>query len=223
MKKLSSTLTNMVLSLTLITMFAAAILASIYLLTKDTIEAQKTAKQTEAIGKVLPAQEGLTILDAEQKDDLTIYKACNAEGELVGTAVETSANGFNGALRVMVGFDKDGNIVDYIVLEQQETPGLGANMPLWFKTDKNDQSIIGRNVFTDNLTVKKDGGSVDAITAATITSRAFLLAINKAKAALDENVQPSAYTGASVIENENSDVKEQEVPVEIIEEPVTEN
>ncbi len=222
MKKLSSTLLNMVLSLTLITIFAASILASVYLLTKDTIEAQMLAKQTEAIGKVLPSVEGRTIARPETKDGMIIHKAFNADGELVGTAVETSANGFNGPLRVMVGFDKDGNIVDYIVLEQQETPGLGANVPLWFKTDKNDQSIIGRNVLNDNLTVKKDGGTVDAITAATITSRAFLLAIDKAKSALSEE-QPSVNTGASIIENDSFEIQEQEVPMEVFEENVIEN
>jgi electron transport complex protein RnfG len=86
--------------------------------------------------------------------------------------------GFGGELKVLVGFDHDGNILGYTLLEHQETPGLGAKADLWFqKGQKGD--IIGKNP-ADGLIVKKDGGQIDAITASTITSRAFLLAVTNA-------------------------------------------
>ena len=97
-------------------------------------------------------------------------------------AVESSANGFGGALNVLVGFDKDGNIIDYSLLSHAETPGLGSKAADWFKKGgKGD--ITGMNPGQKALTVSKDGGQVDAITASTITSRAFLQAVNNAYAA----------------------------------------
>ena len=80
----------------------------------------------------------------------------------------------------MVGFDSDGKLFNYSVLEHNETPGLGSKMQKWFSTDKNQQNIIGRDMTKGMLMITKDGGDVDAITASTISSRAFLEAINLA-------------------------------------------
>jgi len=73
------------------------------------------------------------------------------------------------------------------VLEQKETPGLGTKMVDWFKTNKGNQSIIGKNPALANLTVSKDGGEIDAITASTISSRAFLFSIRNAYQAFSAN------------------------------------
>ena len=94
-------------------------------------------------------------------------------------AVESTTGGFGGDLKVLVGFDKDGNILGYTILQHAETPGLGAKADKWFQKDGKG-SIIGKNPNKDNLTVKKDGGNIDAITASTISSRAFLLAVTQA-------------------------------------------
>jgi electron transport complex protein RnfG len=87
--------------------------------------------------------------------------------------------GFGGELKVLVGFDAEGNIYDYSLLSHSETPGLGSKASDWFK-EGNNGNIKGLNPGTKSLTVSKDGGDIDAITASTITSRAFLSAINKA-------------------------------------------
>ena len=84
-------------------------------------------------------------------------------------------------------YDTEGKLLNYSVLQHAETPGLGAKMQEWFRTDKNRQSVLGRNLSDGELKVTKDGGDVDAITASTITSRAFLNAVNRAY---------SAFTGA---------------------------
>jgi len=95
---------------------------------------------------------------------------------------------------VLVGFDAEGNILGYTLLEHQETPGLGAKADQWFqKGQKGD--IIGKNP-AQGLTVSKDGGTVDAITASTITSRAFLLAVTNAYNAYKGNAS-DAKTGAT--------------------------
>jgi electron transport complex protein RnfG len=99
------------------------------------------------------------------------------DDELVGTAIKTyTKNGFGGLVWLMVGFKTDGAINDISVLEQNETPGLGTKMTTAkFKNQFND-----KNPEQYKLSVTKDGGDVDAITAATISSRAFCDAVNRA-------------------------------------------
>jgi electron transport complex protein RnfG len=183
MAKLESTFKNMVLSLVIISMVAAGALAGVYILTQANINAQKLAKQEAAKLAVLNGQEGF--------------------------AVETAVDGFGGQFRVMVGFDAEGNILGYEILEHQETPGLGSHMTHWFKNaEKPGQNIIGRK--GGKLTVSKDGGDVDAITAATISSRAFLKAVNQAYA---DQFGVEAHTGASQLQPAEEVVVEEEVVI----------
>ena len=185
MAKLQSSFKNMALSLTCIALVAAGALAGVYMLTMAPIEAAMKAKQEAAIMQVLPEVEGLQVADAEKVEGVTLYKAYVGE-EWVGTAVEASTEGnvnmpFGGTFRLMVGFDNVGNVVNYVVLEQAETPGLGALMTTWFKNaDKPGQNILGKTPATTEFSVSKDGGDIDAITASTITSRAFLEVVVKA-------------------------------------------
>ena len=96
---------------------------------------------------------------------------------------------------MLVGFDKDGNIIDYSLLSHAETPGLGSKAADWFKKGQKGD-ITGKNPGKGALVVNKDGGDVDAITASTITTRAFLNAVNNAYAAYSgQNVDGA--TGAT--------------------------
>ena len=202
MEKLESSFKNMVLSLVTICLVAGGALAAIYSLTTKTIETQKEQKLQAAILQVLP--EGATISEAEQVAGMTVYKGY-IDGKWVGTAVETEEVGFGGTIKIMVGFDADSKVINYPVLEHQETPGLGDKMGAWFKTDKGNQSIIGKTA-NGAFTVSKDGGDIDAITAATISSRAFLNAINKAyEAFTDGEVQ--AISGATQQSNEEKEME----------------
>ena len=185
MKKLESSLKNMVIVLTGVTVVAGALLGYVNELTKEPIAQANAKALSDAIAIVVPgfdnnpaeAPETIELEGATYK----IYKATKG-GEFIGAAVESSANGFGGALNVLVGFDKDGNIIDYSLLSHAETPGLGSKAADWFKKGgKGD--ITGMNPGQKALTVSKDGGQVDAITASTITSRAFLQAVNNAYAA----------------------------------------
>ena len=197
MAKLESTFKNMVLSLVIISMVAAGALAGVYTLTAETIAVQEAQKQQAAILAVLPV--GCTVGEAEEVEGLKIYKAY-IDSAWVATAVETSETGFDGPQVIMVGLDQDGQILDYVVLKQTETPGLGAHIDHWFKhADKPSQNIIGKKAGA--LAVSKDGGEIDAITAATISSRAFLKAVNKAYAAIAAQ-DVEAATGASKLNNE---------------------
>lgn len=185
MKKLESSLKNMVIVLTGVTVVAGALLGYVNELTKEPIAQANAKALSDAIAIVVPgfdnnpaeAPETIELEGATYK----IYKATKG-GEFIGAAVESSANGFGGALNVLVGFDKEGNIIDYSLLSHAETPGLGSKAADWFKKGgKGD--ITGMNPGAKALTVSKDGGQIDAITASTITSRAFLKAVNNAYAA----------------------------------------
>lgn len=166
----------MLLALTAIALVAAAALAALNGVTKAPIAQAQEAKVQAAIKAVLPDFEKLETKDI---DGTLCNVAYDAEGNLVGAAVETGNDkGFGGHLQVMVGFDKEGNVYGYSILESHETPGLGAKAAEWFQKDGKG-SVIGCSP-SSPLTVKKDGGSVDAISGSTITSRAFLGAINEA-------------------------------------------
>ena len=139
--------------------------------------------------------------------DLTyiVHETSDKSGKPVGAAVESTTTGFGGDLKVLVGFDHDGKITGYTILESSETPGLGAKAEKWFQSTadggKGGKScVIGLSPKDGELKVSKDGGQVDAITASTITSRAFLKAINEAYAAYCKQ-NTDGTSGASKQEN----------------------
>lgn len=175
---------NMVVVLTIITAAVGAILGGVYKLTEEPIAQANARAQEEAIRVVAPDFDNNPIAESDTIDSngqkFIVYPASKG-GTPVGAAVKsTSRNGFNGEIVIIVGFEQDGTIRQYQVLSHGETPGLGAKMDEWFRTDKNKQSILGKHPAHTNLTVSKDGGDIDAITASTITSRAFLEAVSNA-------------------------------------------
>ncbi len=192
----------MLLSLTGTCVIAGAILAGVNEVTKEPIAQTKAATLEAAIKAVTPAfdnkpTEESYMVATPEGDSLRIYPA-KSGGEMVGAAVESfTKKGFGGEIKVIVGFDMDGKITNYSVLSHSETPGLGAKMQEWFSTEKGNQSVIGRKIDGKGLTVSKDGGDVDAITAATISSRAFLDAVNKAYTAFSGTDAQSTATSNS--------------------------
>ena len=189
-KKLESNFKNMVLVLFVVTLVASAAVGVVNAFTADKIAQAQQDKQVEAIRQVVAPFDNDPLTEADtvgtpDGGELVFFPATK-NGEPVGTAVKTySNNGFSGFISIMVGFNPDGSIYNYSVLEHKETPGLGSKMGEWFvKGAKGD--VTGKTPGTAGLQVSKDGGDVDAITAATISSRAFLDAINRASKALAE-------------------------------------
>ena len=188
-KKKESTLINMLIALFVITAVSGGVLGLVYGMTKDTIAAVDQKKNEAAIQEVLPLNGEITYKEDTLRFnyegvDLTFpcTLAYNANGQFQGAAVKTSEGGFGGKIDMMVGFLADGTIKGTSVLSHAETPGLGANM-----TGKFKDQFVDKNPNTYQLIVKKDGGDVDAITAATITSRAFSKAVDKAYKAFEAN------------------------------------
>ena len=171
-----SNLTNMVLALGVTCLFCSAILGGAYVITKEPIDKAVARKTTQAISQVLPH-----FTDVQFCEEGRYYTATD-EGNLVGYAIESSVVGFGGTLTLMVGVTPDRVVYNTSVLSQSETPGLGAKC----NTDSRfmDQ-WRGFNPSVKKLSVRKDGGDVDAITASTITSRAYTLAVENALKTFD--------------------------------------
>lgn len=194
MKKLKSNLVNMTVVLTVISVIAGGVLAYVNQVTQGPIAAINEQKLQDGIKQViLGTTDGE--LNVEQPDTLdggyVLYKTDK------GTAVMAIENGFAGPISVLVGFDEQGAVKGYTILATSETPGLGVKADTWFQKDGKG-NIIGRNPGEKELVVSKDGGDVDAITASTITSRAFLKAVNNAYQVYKNNGQwTDTNSGAS--------------------------
>ncbi len=176
----------MVIVLTAVSVIAGGLLGLFNQITAEPIAQANAKTLSDAIALVVPGfdNEPAANPDTIQINNVsyTIYKATK-NGEFIGAAVESvNMNAFGGALVVLVGFDVEGKIIDYSLLSHSETPGLGSKAADWFKKGAKGD-IIGKNPGENPLAVTKDGGQIDAITASTITSRAFLNAVNTAYAA----------------------------------------
>ena len=231
MGKLKSSYKNMLLSLFFICLLAAGLLAKVNDMTEAPIAEAKALKLEEAIKNVVPAFDNNPVAESykvatDGGDSLLVYPAKMGD-DIVGFAVNSySNNGFSGNIQVMVGFDTQNSIVNYAVLSHAETPGLGSQMVDWFKPQVQEfslieklfgfqvkqseanSSIIGKNPETTKFEVTNDGGDIDAISASTITSRAFLEAVRRAYAAYTES-ENYTNTGATIaIEDEVTEIKE---------------
>lgn len=179
---MESTLKNMVLTLFLITLIASGALGLVYSVTKDTIAASKSTKTTGAVALVLPEFDNSPAEDTVSLviDNIPVKVYTGKKGGSVsGYAVESmTKQGFSGEIRMMVGFTADGEIHNIEVLQHNETPGLGSKI-----ADPDNVLLVsfaGKNPSDLRMSVKKDGGDIDAITASTISSRAYVDAVRRA-------------------------------------------
>ena len=181
------TLLNMFVALFVICVVSGGVLGLVYNATKDPIAAAEAAKKNEAIKNVLPEFNELkeTMVKSALEDaELPFYLAYDADNNFIGAAVQTFTNkGFSGNIALMVGILADGTVNNISVLQHAETPGLGSKMS---EPSFKDQ-FNNKNTSSFNFNVKKDGGDVDAITAATISSRAFCDAVNRALSTFENN------------------------------------
>ena len=202
---MKSTLINMVSVLSGICLVASACVGAVYTITADPIAQAKAQATIDALSNVLPEFDNDP---SERPAELTVdqlpvkvYTATKG-GQVAGYAVETMTKaGFGGAVRMMVGFLPSGEVNNVNVLEQAETPGLGTKM-----CDEGNpliESFKGRNPGDMRLAVTKDGGDVQALTAATISSRAYVDAMTRAYAALQEVcTSADSATGATLSESQ---------------------
>lgn len=197
MERLKSNLQNMVGVLVGVAFVCALLLAIFNKVTSGPVAEQAAKALQDGIKNVMKSDsvvvESDTIVEKEFNGKMLSFVVHNTNK---GVAVEsTDPNAFGGNLKVLVGFAEDGEILGYTILESAETPGLGAKAIEWF-LDEAPGDIVGLNAWKNNLMVKQDGGEVNAITASTITSRAFLRAITQAWSAYRGD-KDDANTGAT--------------------------
>ena len=207
---MKSTLFNMVAVLFSITLIASAGVGAVNMITADAIAEAKAIATKQAIANVLPEFDSSE--QSEQTiDDMPIKIHTAPKGDdVVGYAVESmTKDGFGGVIRMMVGFTTDGKINNVNVLEQAETPGLGTKM-----CDEGNallSSIQGRNSWEVVFKVKKDGGELDALTAATISSRAYYNAVARAyqayAVAAGAKAEADGVSGATATSNQSDDAQ----------------
>lgn len=178
---------KVIIVLVIIAVFSAVLLAYVNQVTSGPIAANKKAETKKAISIVLKGLENISFADEPQSmvvdnSPVKYFKASFAEGGLAGYAIVVKGpNGFTNDFDMMVGLDSEGKIIDTYVLDHKETPGLGDGM----KHEKFKTQFRGHNLTDTNWLVKNDGGDIDALTAATITSRAFTGGVKRALTTFD--------------------------------------
>lgn len=189
MSKKESTFLSMTITLFAITVIAGVSLGFINDITKGPKAQAKLERKINALKNVLPEfnnnpVEKVQLIKSElAKDSVEIYRGLLNDNETGIAVVGSSERGFSGLIKIMVGFNPDGSINNISVLEQKETPGLGTKI----KDDKFLQQFREKDPSSFDLKVKKDQGDVDALTGATITTRAFGEAVQMAYDVLKEN------------------------------------
>ncbi len=174
--KTAKDIARLVLTLFLITAVVAGALAGVNAVTEERIAKSNAEKKQRAIALVLP--------DAEKAEELPVGE--NESGiravyaSSAGYAIEVETAGFGGAIDMMVGVSRDGKILGVSVISHTETPGLGANAAADNTAGRDFRK--GFEGLSGSVAVTKDGGQVEALTSATITSRAVCAGINAALA-----------------------------------------
>lgn len=161
-----------------VALFVICLVASVLLAITNNVTADKIAQnlvETEKQSRMVVMPEAVSFSEVQGKENgLTVCEAYDDKQETVGYVYTTSAKGYGGSVNVMVGIDKDGVVTGIEILSHAETPGLGANAT----GDSFKSRFVGKQ---GELTVDKnsnDGQNIQAITAATITSKAVVSAVN---------------------------------------------
>ena len=161
-------------TLFLIAAVVALALAGVNAVTAPIIEELNAAKTQEAISAVLPGGFDNELTDFADASGI-VSKVYQGEG---GYAVEVGPGGFDNTITMMVGIDNEGKVLGISIINHTETAGLGA-----VAAAGTPAGIAFRDQFVDAsgaVSVTKDGGTMDAITGATITSRAICVGVNAA-------------------------------------------
>lgn len=188
MKPIKSSLFNMIASMLIVSALSALIVGYVHQKTAAPIEVSKNKKILEAISEVIgefdndPFTERTYIYSTDGKSKLELYPA-RENGIITSVAIKTySDNGYGGKIEIIVGILMDGTITGYKVIEQKETPGLGDKI----SSKRFSEQFVGLNTYDGEIKLKKDGGEIDALTSATISSRAVIDAVEKAASAYNK-------------------------------------
>ena len=174
----------MIAVLMIIAICSAAAIGYVYKITKAPIDEAKNNNVLSAIKDLVgvfdnnPFEEKTAISGSQ----VELYPA-REDGAIKSVAIKAFNNeGFGGRIELIIGILMDGTITGYKIIEQSETPGLGTKV----NEPKFSKQFVGKNAYTNNFDLKKDGGEIDAVTGATISSKAVVNAVKSAVAAYNK-------------------------------------
>ncbi len=181
---MENSLKSMVLTLLIITLIASAAVSAVYSITKEPIAMAREAARREAIEIVTPEFDSLEVHKVSIDGVPITVNSAYKDSLLVGYAIEsTTRQGYSGEFSIMAGLTPDTEVLTVNILSHKETPGLGSKMAEMDNALL--RSVTGRDLNKFELSLRKDGGEVDGLTAATITSRAYLDALGRAHRAVE--------------------------------------
>lgn len=169
-------------TLFVITTVVALLLALVNLLTKPTIDRRAAEKKAAAMEQVMPGAQFTSVDQLPQMDGILEMQEAMSGQDVKGYCVQVETNGFGGAMELMVGVDKNGVVTGVTILSHAET----------LNTDKHGELIERYAGSAGELTIVKDGGTIEAISGATVTSRAVTRGVNSALAAVRAYTQGGA-------------------------------
>ncbi len=169
---------RLILVLTLTATLTGSLLAIANKWTEEPIQAARRADLLQALTVVLPEHDNEPDRDAItieiETREHTFYPArCN--GEFTGAAFTSRAEGYGGSITVMIGVDANDDIHAIHILNHQETPGLGANIA----NPEFTGQFSGQDAADGKTALRREGGNIEAVTAATVSSEAVTEAVNK--------------------------------------------
>ncbi|MDD4875616.1 MAG: RnfABCDGE type electron transport complex subunit G [Dehalococcoidales bacterium] len=152
-----------IIFITLVVFLAVALLSVTYSITKDEIKTQEELKIQRLLEEMFPEMSEYTL----KNEVYTVY----SKGDTVGYAFVATGKGYGGTIDILVGLKNETTVKGIKIISQQETPGLGN------KILESDFTSNFTTLDINNIFLKRDGGSIDAITGATISSRAVTDAV----------------------------------------------
>jgi electron transport complex protein RnfG len=177
---------KLLVALTVVCVVSALSLSAVNDVTKTLIEEQDTQARLRAVRAVLPPFDNDPIADttqvaaADEPDgEMIVVHVGKKAGKPTGVAFEVTGEGYGGRIRVMLGMDVKGCVSGVRILKHAETPGLGAKIEEdAFTSAFRNKSLANSRLVRGELAVKKDGGDIDAVTGATISSRGVTEAVS---------------------------------------------
>lgn len=183
---------KMIIVLTAVTVLSGLVLAATFSGLSPRIEANRVAALNASLAAIFAAEgevaaSELDFTELENETGPTIYRGSSAAGELLGYAVRVETQGYGGTITLLVGLTPDLRTIKGIeVVEQIETPGLGGNITnTSFKQQFEGLEARERISYVKNVEPDKDANEIQAISGATITSRAVVTGIDQT---LDEAI-----------------------------------
>ena len=190
---------RLVVILAVICVLAGSLLAGVYQVTKDPIAAAEMKEKLDALGEVLPEHDNVPLENTcivTNKDEVFVFYVARKDGEFVGTAVEvTSTKGYGDAMKLMIGISACDVVQSVAILKQTETPGLGTKIE---QPKFKDQFSEGSATDCSWSRIKRDGGQIEPITGATVSSKAVCGAVAGAVEAFAKNREQIITTVSAV-------------------------